>query len=40
MGQRKIGVLLSYAAMFTHIIVGFLYVPILLHYIGADRHGL
>lgn len=40
MGQRKIGVLLSYAAMFTHIIVGFLYVPILLHYIGTDGYGL
>lgn len=40
MGQRKIGVLLRYTVMFTHIGGGFLYVPILLHYIGTSECGL
>lgn len=33
MNERKIGILLSYLNIALHAIVGFLYVPILLHYI-------
>lgn len=40
MEQRKIGILLSYLNIVLQVIVGFLYVPILLHYIGKSEYGL
>lgn len=40
MNERKTGILLSYINIFLHAIVGFLYVPILLHYIGKSEYGL
>jgi len=38
--QRKIGISLSYLNIVLHAILGFLYVPILLHYIGKNEYGL
>lgn len=40
MHQRKIGIFLSYLNIILQVIVGFLYVPILLHYIGKSEYGL
>lgn len=40
MTEQKIGILLSYLNIATHTIIGFLYVPILLHYIGKSEYGL
>ncbi len=40
MNERKMGILLSYVNIFLHAAVGFLYVPILLHYIGKSEYGL
>lgn len=40
MNQRKLGILLSYLNIALHAIIGFLYVPILLHYIGKSEYGL
>jgi len=40
MNQRKIGIFLSYFNIILQVIVGFLYVPILLHYIGKSEYGL
>ncbi len=40
MNQRKLGIFLSYLNIGLHAIVGFLYVPILLHYIGKSEYGL
>lgn len=40
MNQRKIGILLSYVNIVLHAILGFLYVPILLYYIGKNEYGL
>lgn len=40
MNQRKIGIFLSYLNIILQVIVGFLYVPILLHYIGKNEYGL
>lgn len=40
MNQRKLGILLSYVNIFLHAIIGFIYVPILLHYIGKSEYGL
>lgn len=40
MNERKIGILLSYLNIAFHAIVGFLYVPILLHFIGKEEYGL
>lgn len=36
MNQRKLGILLSYLNIALHAVIGFLYVPILLHFICAD----
>lgn len=38
--QRKLGILFSYFNIFLQVIIGFLYVPILLHYIGKNEYGL
>ena len=40
MNERKLGILLSYLNIFLHAAIGFLYVPILLHYIGKSEYGL
>ncbi len=40
MNERKLGILLSYFNIFLHAVIGFLYVPILLHYIGKSEYGL
>ncbi len=40
MSERNIGILLSYFNIFLHAVIGFLYVPILLHYIGKGEYGL
>lgn len=40
MNQRKIGIGLSYLNIVLHAVLGFLYVPILLHYIGKNEYGL
>lgn len=40
MNQRKVGIFLSYLNIILHAVIGFLYVPILLHYIGKSEYGL
>ncbi len=40
MQERKIGICISYLNIIIHAIVGFIYVPILLHYIGKSEYGL
>lgn len=40
MNQRKTGIFLSYLNIVLHAVVGFLYVPLLLHYIGKNEYGL
>ena len=40
MNQRKVGIFLSYINIGIQSIVGFLYIPILLHYIGKNEYGL
>jgi len=38
--QRKAGIVLSYVSMFLSIIIGFIYIPILLHFLGKSQYGL
>jgi len=38
--QRKAGIVLSYVSMFLNITIGFIYVPILLHFLGKSQFGL
>lgn len=40
MNQRKIGIAISYINIALHALVGFIYVPLLLHYIGKSEYGL
>lgn len=40
MNQRKLGILLSYLNIVLHAVIGFLYIPILLHYVGKSEYGL
>lgn len=40
MNQRKLGIFLSYLNIALQAVIGFLYVPILLHYIGKGEYGL
>lgn len=40
MNQRKLGILLSYFNISLQVLIGFLYVPILLHFIGKSEYGL
>lgn len=40
MNQRKPGIFLSYINIVLQAIIGFLYVPLLLHYIGKNEYGL
>lgn len=39
MNECKIGMLLSYLNVSVHIVIEFLYIPILLHYIGKSEYG-
>ncbi|MFW5980978.1 MAG: oligosaccharide flippase family protein [bacterium] len=38
--QRKAGIMLSYMSMFLNILIGFIYVPVLLHFLGKSQYGL
>ncbi len=40
MSARKIGIIFNYASIVLSAVVGLLYVPILLHYIGKNEFGL
>lgn len=40
MSERRIGIFLSYLNIGLHTVIGFLYVPILLHFIGKNEFGL
>ena len=40
MNGRNEGILLSYFNIALQVVIGFLYVPILLHYIGQSEYGL
>ena len=40
MKQRKLGIFLSYLNILLQVIIGFIYVPILLHFIGKGEYGL
>lgn len=40
MNQRKLGIFLSYINIGIQSILGFVYIPILLHYIGRNEYGL
>ena len=40
MNQRKIGIFISYLNILLQSIIGFAYVPLLLHYIGKSEYGL
>lgn len=40
MNERKIGIAISYLNILLHVGIGFLYVPILLHYIGTSEYGI
>lgn len=40
MNERKAGILISYVNIVLHAVIGFVYVPLLLHYIGKSEYGL
>ena len=40
MNQRKIGVIISYAGQFVHILTGIIYTPIMLRLLGQSEYGL
>ena len=40
MNERKIGILISYLNILLQTIINFIYVPILLYYIGKNEYGL
>ena len=40
MNERKIGIIISYLNILIQALIGFAYVPILLHYIGKSEYGL
>ena len=40
MNERKIGILISYINILLQTIINFIYVPILLYYIGKSEYGL
>lgn len=40
MYERKIGILISYFNLILQTVIGFGYVPLLLHYIGISEYGL
>src|SRR5699024_11208766 len=40
MNQRKAGAILSYIFTITNAIVGFIYIPLIIYYLGKDEYGL
>ena len=40
MNARKLGVLISYINIVLQLIMGFVYLPLLLHHIGRSEYGL
>ena len=40
MNERKLGIFFSYVNIALHAVIGFLYVPILIHFIGKGEYGL
>lgn len=40
MNERKIGIIISYINIILHTFIGFIYVPLLLFYIGKSEYGL
>lgn len=40
MNERKAGIAISYVNIFLQVIIGFLYVPLLLYYLGQSEYGL
>jgi len=38
--ERKAGIVLSYVSMFFSIVIGLIYVPMLLHFLGKEQYGL
>lgn len=38
--ERKAGIVLSYVSMFFSIVIGLVYVPMLLHFLGKEQYGL
>lgn len=40
MNQRKVGIAISYLNIVLYALMGFIYVPLLLHYIGKSEYGL
>ena len=40
MNERKIGIVISYINIILHAVIGFVYLPLLLHYIGKSEYGL
>lgn len=38
--QRKAGILLSYVLTIVNAVVGFIYIPLLIHFLGQDEYGL
>ena len=40
MNERKLGILLGYLNILLHTVIGFLYVPLLLFYIGTNGYGM
>ena len=40
MNERKTGIIISYINIILHAIIGFLYVPLLLFYVGTSEYGI
>lgn len=40
LNERKVGILISYLNILLQTIIGFIYVPILLYYIGTSEYGI
>ena len=40
MSERRAGIFFSYLNILLHAVIGFLYVPLLLHFIGKNEYGL
>ena len=40
MGQRNYGIIISYANVILHAVIGIIYVPLLLSYIGKSEYGI
>lgn len=38
--ERKIGIIISYFNILLHTIIGFIYVPVLLYYVGKNEFGI